>query len=578
MRAIVASTLLAGCIVIPSKPPVMCQTDADCDTSAGEVCQQNVCWGDPPTGTFAATLTAPAVATELIGRQIPVLALPPAGFIDDLVLQAPAMFQGRVVASCDTCDTSAVGAQLTLTLPPVFSGGPSLSLSADSTAQATGASFGIPVAPSQYELTITPTDDPDAQPSPATVVPPLRTQVTLTGNTDQTFTLGGTGLQHVTGTLVDANGLALGGYDVVARGRWSPEESEQVVSSVTHVGADGTFDLVLSDGVMGTLDIVATPSSTNMAIVPSLELTGIPQPAAGSGSATPNTLSVPKMLGKLISVDVVVNGNSSNGGIVPISGVAVDVTGSVGGSADQPTVASLEVQGTTGSDGIAHLAVLDGLGTYAINLIPPATSSAAATFGQTLSPALGTQTYHLQPRISVHGTVVDTGGHPVSGMQVTATPSNGYLWSLAPAAQAFHEAVTLSPATSGSDGGFAVLVDPAIVDPSIDGVQASYDLQLEPASETTEPHSSVAAIAIAPTAMDVPVGVVSLPAPAFLHGQVTDPVGNPVMGANLAIYLVISDQTACTAPNAPSPCQVPAQQLAHATSDVNGIVKFSLPR
>ena len=75
--------------------------------------------------------------------------------------------EGRVVASCDTCDTSAVGAQLTLTLPPVFSGGPSLSLSADSTAQATGASFGIPVAPSQYELTITPTDDPDAQPRPA---------------------------------------------------------------------------------------------------------------------------------------------------------------------------------------------------------------------------------------------------------------------------------------------------------------------------------------------------------------------------------------------------------------------------
>src|ERR1700733_1404554 len=103
MRAIafiVIGGALAGCLVVPAAAVVQCQTDKDCNTTAGEVCQENVCWGDPPTGMFAATLTAPPQATSLIGTQLPIITVPANGFVDGLDLAVPVTFSGRVIEGC----------------------------------------------------------------------------------------------------------------------------------------------------------------------------------------------------------------------------------------------------------------------------------------------------------------------------------------------------------------------------------------------------------------------------------------------------------------------------------------------
>jgi protocatechuate 3,4-dioxygenase beta subunit len=568
--AALATVGLAGCLVVPHAAAVQCTSDTECDTSAGEVCQENVCWGNPPSGMFAASLTAPSQATNLIGTQLPVISVPADGFLDGLDLAVPVTFSGRVVEGCDGCASSTIAAQLTVTTPPAFAGGPSATVTTTSSANATGDSFSIQLAPlpttaAPYELTITPIDDPTGSASAATLVPPLRASLALTGNSDQTFTLGSPSPVHVTGTLTDAQGGPLTGYDIIARGRWNAGEAAQLVSNVVHT-TDGTFDLVLSDDVTGTIDIVATPNAAT-GTAATLTLPGLPI----SGSAS-NVLAQPSMLGQGVPIDIAITGTSADGTVGAIAGVALDVSARLAGTGG--AVASLDVQATTGSDGHAQVTLLEGMGLYTVSVIPPVTSNSASLFGQTLDPVqTKSTTIQLPQRVALSGSVVDADGKPVAGMQVSASPSASFLWSLPDAAQAFASSITLAPATTTATGGFELLVDP-----SVGQLAASYDLQLEPASETVDPHTTLSNVAVVADSPSMTLKPIHLPEPAFIHGVITDPTGNPVMNANLAIYLIISDETPCSATNAPAPCAVPALQEAHAQSDSSGIVRFSLPR
>ena len=85
----------AGCLNVPSKERPACKVDSDCN-GAGEVCQQNMCWGDPPMGTFAATLGPPSASTDVVQTEIPALTIPSDGWLGDVVLEAPVTLSGRV--------------------------------------------------------------------------------------------------------------------------------------------------------------------------------------------------------------------------------------------------------------------------------------------------------------------------------------------------------------------------------------------------------------------------------------------------------------------------------------------------
>src|SRR5207344_2825646 len=96
-----------------------CTVDSDCNTASGEVCDEGVCYGDPPTGMFAATLVAPIEREDLTSTEIPDLLLPRTGHLDDLQLDGPISFTGRVEAYCagSNCSTSSIAAEVRLTRP-----------------------------------------------------------------------------------------------------------------------------------------------------------------------------------------------------------------------------------------------------------------------------------------------------------------------------------------------------------------------------------------------------------------------------------------------------------------------------
>ena len=50
----------AGCLSVPEGPIPQCETSADCDRAHGEVCEEGVCWGNPPAGPFAAIVSPPS--------------------------------------------------------------------------------------------------------------------------------------------------------------------------------------------------------------------------------------------------------------------------------------------------------------------------------------------------------------------------------------------------------------------------------------------------------------------------------------------------------------------------------------
>src|SRR4029079_4456297 len=83
-RFLIAAALLAGCIngVDDGGAPKMCDDTSDCDAESGEVCDEGVCWGDPPDGvTFAPVLVRPDARADLRVAVIPALSIADDGTI-----------------------------------------------------------------------------------------------------------------------------------------------------------------------------------------------------------------------------------------------------------------------------------------------------------------------------------------------------------------------------------------------------------------------------------------------------------------------------------------------------------------
>src|SRR5256885_12296005 len=91
---------LAGCISVPESVVPMCHSTSDCDRSHGEVCEEGICWGDPPSGPFAAVVSPPSNRPDLGSRELPQLTIPHYGWVGDLVLEAPGLLSGKLGARC----------------------------------------------------------------------------------------------------------------------------------------------------------------------------------------------------------------------------------------------------------------------------------------------------------------------------------------------------------------------------------------------------------------------------------------------------------------------------------------------
>lgn len=599
MKSALLLVTAAGCISIPSKQQPACTMDSDCGT--GEVCDEGVCWGNPPMGMFAATLVPPSDRADVVQTQMPTLLIPGDGWLGDVALEAPVTFSGRVEAYCPggttSCTTSSLPATITVTRAPRFAGGPSFHAVADAkdgiARGSTSFSLGVPIThdgDADYVVTVTP-DGRGAQPptngtiSPAELAPPLRMSLHAAGDLPAaTITLGAADAQVISGSLTDGNGHALQNYRVVAMGRWDPAEAPLEVSTVDYT-ANGTFSITLSAGITGNVEIVATPYDTNV-VMPTLHLPNL------APLSTQKLLASPASLGNLKTESIKIMGVSGSGEIAAVAGARVIVRAEYSPMLAGGTSAELDQEATTDDTGVATLKLLDGsafASGYTLSVIAPVGSNLRIaynqpwTFGQN-DPLCGTPSctgdscscIGLSSRVAVRGTLLDTAGHPIAGANVTARPSLRFQWSLGGGEQDFLSQIPAPTGVTTNSGDFVVWVDPFIA-----MTWGTYDLDVEPASGDDVPSWTIANIDIPRDASQttLTLGPVMVPDAANIHGYLVDPAQNPVDGGELRVFSLAADTSTCDqSPYHPTPCVIPAPLVGHGTSDMSGTVRLTLPR
>jgi len=587
MRAVALLCLaVAGCLEVPSGQGQQCKLDTDCNTAAGEVCFEGMCYGDPPDGTYAAMLSAPIAREDLIATEIPLLDLPPNGDLGDLVLETPVTFSGRVEAACpgnqQTCSTLSIGAQIRITRPSRFRGGPALRLvvlSKPNLPRGTD-SFSIELPPTHpdeppYLVTIDPQGGSDMPPThggkdPAQLVPPAR--LALVAETDvehKTYTLG-TGAVPITGTLKDGFGSALTRYRVAALGRWDTSSALVEVSSV-HYSTDGTYSILVDPGVVGPIEIVAKPYDPTV-VAPELHVVGVD---LYSGTAN---IYQPTGIGSRVDVEIPIEARTGDGEVKKVSGAHVIVTATTEIGFMTGVRATLVAETTTSDDGVARLSLLDGAtfaASYRIRVVPPAGSSAGIVFDDVVAlPAPAA--IRLPSRIALKGTVVDTTGAPLSDVSVTARRSLRFLWSLDAANQPFLDEIPAATAITPATGEFVVWIDPSLA-----STWGHYDLFFEPPDNSLRPSWLISEIEIprSPGQTTISVDTVTIPEAAFLHGRVVDGSGAPVEGSSLRVFRISENASLCEeVSNAPAECVDDAKPLGHGESDDSGLVRLDLPR
>ena len=573
---------LAGCLSVPDGPEPMCHATSDCDRSHGEVCEEGVCWGNPPPGPFAAVISPPSTRQDLVSRELPQVAIPDFGWLGDLALETPVLLGGKLEVFCPpplvACDPTPLGGTVTLSRPSLFHGGPGFKTVAN---VAAGDSFAIPVRRTQpdddlYTVTITP--DSTRQlggRSAAEIVPPRRMQVSVSDNTNiQTIALGGADLPAVTGTLRDSTGAGLANYRVSAFGRWDPTEPAIEVSTIDYTDATGGFSIALSDELVGTVELIARPVPVKLDDPPPTAPT-IHAPGIDATRSSTRSIVAPADLGKPAPLNLQIQALNDSGVIVAVSGAVVSVTGARADALNSFTMTDEKV---ADADGRVALNLLDGAGvagTYRMSITPPAGSSYSVVFDQKASLQMTPQV-RLGSRIALRGRVIGADDKPVSNVAVTARPSLRFLWTLDAASQAFAASIPAATAVTLANGDFRVWVDQNIAQ-----VWGHYDLLIEPPTGVLAPDYLVSEFEILRNAsLDaVTVGDLVLPQASYVHGRITGPDGQSVDGAELRLYRLSTQLTLCSeVAHAPASCPIPAQLQARGTSDSEGTVRLVLPR
>jgi hypothetical protein len=591
---------LGGCISAPEGVAPMCHSDNDCDRSHGEVCEEGVCWGDPPPVAYGALVSPPSSRQDLVAREIPQLVIPDFGWVGDLALEAPVLMSGKFVAFCPppllACDPTPLAGTVTVSRSPQFHGGPGVKTTVN---VATGGSFAIPVRRTQpgddlYTVTIV----PDATRlvtgrSAAEIVPPRRMQIAVRDNlATQAFELGGAALPTISGTLRDSSGAGIANYRISAFGRWDPTEPAAEVSTVDYTDASGAYSVTLSDALVGTVELVARPVSATS--------TGAPPTAAvvhagGLGATTSSTrdIAIPN-LGNPGTQPLQIQGlDDSSGMVTPVSGAQVSITGTLTDSlTDSLTSFTVTDTEIADGDGRVTLKLLDGdslMTSYRVSVTPPAGANLGGViFDQKLSAFTMLPQVRLTPRLALRGNLI-YGGKPLGNATITARPSLRFLWALDAPGQVFVASIPPATFTTPTNGGDFVLK----VDPNVAQIWGYYDLVIEPAAGTRAPSFVVPEVPVPrnpaldpvtvtyplpPTNASGPAGIY-LPDAAFIHGRITGPDGRVVEGAELKVYEVSTQLTLCSeVAHAPASCPIPAALQARNTSDAAGTVRLALPR
>lgn len=577
VATLLVGTLLAGCLSVPDGPEPMCQVTADCDS--GEVCDEGICYGNPPAGPFAAAVAPPTERTDLVVGEYRELFIAQDGWLGTIQLPEPVTYSGTIRARCDAplvCDANlSIAATIIVSRPAQIEGGPSFRSVVTVKPGETAFQLVVPrtgETDRNYTVTVVPDgrDVDGSMPTTAQLLPPTRTEIGVSESTNgKIIELGGTGLASISGTLRTAIGAGLPNYRVVALGRWDLTSPVQEVSTVDYTSTDGKFMLVLSPRLVGTVDIVARPRTNDVG--PTLQLGNV----LATQSSANHVMSQPANLGALRDVVIPVTSIGGSGGAEPVRGARVMVTSSAPSSFTDPTITTFVAEATTDEDGHAKLKLYDGeavASRYRISVAPPASAPAGAVFDEAYT--IGDE-LRLPRRLAIRGVVTDVHGEPLKDVAVTARPSLRFSWSLPEAPQQFLSAIPAATTVTPETGEFVIFVDGAMA-----GTWGFYDLVYEPTAKSRAPGWIESVEIPHDNALDtLTLPSTALPDAAFVRGEIVDPHGEVVEGADVKLFRVETSTSLCTmVAHEPEGCPIPARIVGRGTSDDDGTVRLTLPR
>jgi hypothetical protein len=287
-------------------------------------------------------------------------------------------------------------------------------------------------------------------------------------------------------------------------------------------------------------------------------------------------------LGDTQPLTIPITGTSPMGLVVPIADAEVTLV------AEQliPQIPSgytarIEVSATTMADGEAHVLVLDSaILEYDLHVKPPPQSGSAqyaTIYGGVVDVRPGTTALTpilLANQVTIRGTLYDHNGRIADGVNVTAVPNASYAAGLSTDLQRKLAELVPTTDTTDMDGGFQVGVDP-----SINGAAAMYDIYFEPPQHSLLPRWHSQSLVIDESS-GLDLQDLALPPAAYVRGDVHDPEGNLLEGAEVRLYEIPSAILPCAFeadPPADPACAEKAILRAVGVSDAGGEVHLVLP-
>jgi hypothetical protein len=603
----------AGCISAETPPQIapMCESAVDCDGAAGEVCDEGVCWGDPPaSATFAAVLIPPAERTDLAVAVVPLLAIGADGSIGGLAFPGAIRISGRVLLACPENDSarypcgeqSSVAAQLVVERAAGFPGGPSLSRAVVATAEVAPGqeafSFLLPRNPdAEYRITILPDESVGGEGiAPGEIAPPR--QIVVTAGEDQVvdWVLGEPAeLKAMRGCVqnVVGAGAPYAAMKVVAYGRWTKLSPLERASSRSVTGPEGCFELSVPRDMLDEFDIQVSPAAG--AILPSLTLRRefVRDPPEGAAGEEAVHVIQPALIMPIApaptTFQLPIQATGSAGGQEPVIGASVRLTTVFTPPSlneDRAVEIRFEAQALTetGPDDDAGVATVqlypgdENNRRYEVSVVPPAGSQFQAAFGREIDVGIGgaevLEALTLERRTAVTGLVLSLDDEPVADAPIEALPSSLFRQGIDRPDDAA-EVAALPAATSTTDatGAFLLWLDRELV-----GQTASYDIDVIPATYSGAPGWSFEDVEIPGSGEPLDLGTRNLPGASFARAVVRDQSGSPVPGAEVDLYQLPSpDYCANQTKVDPAECEPPAKLRGVWRTDEDGVVRVVLP-
>ncbi|HVV86400.1 MAG TPA: hypothetical protein VHE35_25260 [Kofleriaceae bacterium] len=580
---------LAGACIdtpAPTTPPA-CSSAADCNAAAGEVCDEGVCWGNPPAGGFAAVLSP--TDTDAAGRtEITPLLFSSSGWMTGdtdgaprLVLASTVRLKGTVTAPCPAeltdCDQSfEVPATVKFTRA---SGIDEKGVVFEATT--TGGDYQVvlprPTEVVTYQVTVSPSDVPLAagRPSAAELLAPRRLDIAVdpaSGN-DVTINLvlaDAANLRPVSGTVVRPPPGNLTGWRVWAE---APSMDElggfERVSNIARLDGAGGYRLLVPID-RGPVDVVVSP--------PAPTGTDVAAPGLRHRNVDPSQLmQLPVMtvppVGDVSVVGVTVSGTSGGGDSELIDGARV--VARMDEELAPDVYLTHRVIAATNEYGVAALQLwappAGALRTndYAIDVLPASGSEQATHFGWPLSLEPGdapTVAIPLERRMPIRGTVLDEHGVGVGGASVSAAIAQTIRCDLDSGERMLVRGLPSVAGTTAPDGTFVLWVDPDLGDRDL-----RYDVHVEP------PPDSAPSWTYADVAVGGDVHQWRLPEAAHVRGQVVHADGSPGTDTLVSVYEHVDDANGCASGMGAAP-PGSVQVRAVGRTDADGVVRLVLPR